>query len=667
MKLIKCYISSFGKLEDFSFEFNSELNTIKEDNGWGKSTLATFIKSIFYGFSGGAKRNLDDNERKKFKPWNSSQPFGGYVQFEWGGKEYKLERYFGAKESEDTVNLIDVLSGKRFSNTENLGKRIFEIDEEGFLSTTYYSQKDFDIKSNTSLTAKFNAVCEVENSSLFDKALLRVEQKAKTYKYSGERGLIADAKRELFAINEEIEGCIRSEDTAKIIKKEADLLKEEVSRLKEKTTALTERVAIAGKAEAVAVKKARREELILEKNNLLASKNEVESVLNGNEITDDKLNECYQRVEELSGLVSSAKMIEEEIEDTPNHPKEQKKSITKKSLICTSIIAFLSLIVGITTIGYNLVLVITGFVLFLASIICLTVLFTSSKNNAKVDVYAQFVAERKQKLENLCKDAEKLKNKLDGFLVQFNLPNGYDYRGAIDYLKSATIKRKELLLKLAEVDTLIKGISSDLQGQEGIEEVKNIAELRQDLHDLQSVYAEKSRELANKLATVKNFEEIAEKLCDLESKKYEVLERIERYKEEYSTLTNTLEYLKKADENLKIRYRAPLENSLNKYLKMIAGDNAKAKIDIDLNVTVEERGGEKQTEYYSKGYRNLFEICKRFALTDVLFTVEKPFIILDDPFYNLDDEKLSSALDLVKKLAKEYQIIYLICHESRRV
>ena len=84
-------------------------------------------------------------------------------------------------------------------------------------------------------------------------------------------------------------------------------------------------------------------------------------------------------------------------------------------------------------------------------------------------------------------------------------------------------------------------------------------------------------------------------------------------------------------------------------------------------VTVEEKVGHVPTDYYSKGYQNLFEICKRFALTDVLFTGEKPFIILDDPFYNLDDEKLKNALELIQKLSNEYQIVYFICHESRRV
>ena len=103
MKLLNCYVSSFGKLNDFNYDFSEGLNTIKQDNGWGKSTLATFIKAMFYGISG-SKRSVAENERLKYRPWNSTQKFGGYIEFEWGKNQYKIERYFGSKESEDTVH-----------------------------------------------------------------------------------------------------------------------------------------------------------------------------------------------------------------------------------------------------------------------------------------------------------------------------------------------------------------------------------------------------------------------------------------------------------------------------------------------------------------------------------------------------------------------------------
>ena len=50
MKLISCTIENFGKLNNVTYDFSGECNTICEDNGWGKSTLASFIRVMFYGF-----------------------------------------------------------------------------------------------------------------------------------------------------------------------------------------------------------------------------------------------------------------------------------------------------------------------------------------------------------------------------------------------------------------------------------------------------------------------------------------------------------------------------------------------------------------------------------------------------------------------------------------
>ncbi len=48
-----------------------------------------------------------------------------------------------------------------------------------------------------------------------------------------------------------------------------------------------------------------------------------------------------------------------------------------------------------------------------------------------------------------------------------------------------------------------------------------------------------------------------------------------------------------------------------------------------------------------------------------MYKDEKPFIILDDPFVNFDDEKLRGGISLLKEISREYQVIYFTCHESR--
>ena len=80
---------------------------------------------------------------------------------------------------------------------------------------------------------------------------------------------------------------------------------------------------------------------------------------------------------------------------------------------------------------------------------------------------------------------------------------------------------------------------------------------------------------------------------------------------------------------------------------------------------MEAQGALRGSEYFSAGNRDFIGICIRLALIEALFEKEKPFLILDDPFVNLDDARISNAKLLLTEIAKEYQVIYLVCHSSR--
>jgi len=58
-------------------------------------------------------------------------------------------------------------------------------------------------------------------------------------------------------------------------------------------------------------------------------------------------------------------------------------------------------------------------------------------------------------------------------------------------------------------------------------------------------------------------------------------------------------------------------------------------------------------------------LCRRMAMVDAMYGKEKPFLILDDPFVNLDESRLEGAKEFLNRLAETYQIIYFSCHESR--
>lgn len=170
------------------------------------------------------------------------------------------------------------------------------------------------------------------------------------------------------------------------------------------------------------------------------------------------------------------------------------------------------------------------------------------------------------------------------------------------------------------------------------------------------------------------FEEEAEDGGETEELCAELAERLETKKREHFFITETMKCLKTAKEQFSSRYLRGLTDGFDKYVSLLGEEDfAKSldghydgvRTDIDLNVRVTAYGEEKELGYFSTGTRDLIGLCMRFALVDALFAEEEPFLVLDDPFVNLDRKKTERAVEFLKEAAKQYQILYLVCHESR--
>jgi hypothetical protein len=90
-------------------------------------------------------------------------------------------------------------------------------------------------------------------------------------------------------------------------------------------------------------------------------------------------------------------------------------------------------------------------------------------------------------------------------------------------------------------------------------------------------------------------------------------------------------------------------------------------VDANIEVKLKEQGELRETKWLSAGYQDLVGICMRFALVDAMYPEEKPFLILDDPFVNLDEEKMERGNELLNQISKVYQILYFTCNASREV
>lgn len=138
MKIKKIYISSFGGLKDFNLEFDGGLNTVFGENENGKSTVMAFIKMMFYGSDKGSSQ-ISKNIRKRYTPWDGSQ-MAGSIEFEHGGRNYRLEKIFQKSNSTDKTVLCDIDLGSRQTVSSDIGAKLFGLSSPAFERSLFIGQ-----------------------------------------------------------------------------------------------------------------------------------------------------------------------------------------------------------------------------------------------------------------------------------------------------------------------------------------------------------------------------------------------------------------------------------------------------------------------------------------------------------------------------------------------
>lgn len=145
MKILSCYITGFGKFINRSFTF-SDLTVIKEDNGWGKTTLAAFIRCMLFGMEAGRGKAVEDNDRAHYAPWQGGT-YGGTLTFVCGGRQYRVERVFGRTPVQDVARVYDKNNMQCFEfgeRAERLGETLFGVNADSYARSVYIPQGEIE-------------------------------------------------------------------------------------------------------------------------------------------------------------------------------------------------------------------------------------------------------------------------------------------------------------------------------------------------------------------------------------------------------------------------------------------------------------------------------------------------------------------------------------------
>lgn len=199
MKLISMHVDDFGGLHNYDYTFGDGLNVVLHDNGWGKTTMATFLKAMLYGYDTRRSKDITENERKRYLPWQGGS-YGGSLDFESEGVRYRITRTFGETPRFDTVKIInlDTRTTARIS-PDKIGETLFHLDASAFQRSVFINQNGLSIDgAASSIHTRLNAlVSQANDVAAFDGAIARLTQQVKVYEKTGARGQLGDITRQI--------------------------------------------------------------------------------------------------------------------------------------------------------------------------------------------------------------------------------------------------------------------------------------------------------------------------------------------------------------------------------------------------------------------------------------------------------------------------------------
>lgn len=770
MKLISLYIENFGGLSRYSLSFEDGLTVIEAENGFGKTTLAEFIRAMFYGFPRKAK-TLDKSRRQKYMPWNGGK-FGGNLIFETEGVVYRLERSFGATPKGDSFSLIDLNTGKKSSRfSEDIGLELFGLDTDAFERSTYLPQMaEVGSLTTDSIRSKLSNLVEDTNDvGNFEKAVAALKAKRSTYLlYRGSGGSVVQAQSRISLLQEqlhraeealpELESCGRSIDE---LETKTGELRAECDDIRIRFHRASDAAAVAavhreygrmqqrweqarddadrflarypkGIPDREAIEQAAgiaRELENLGRQNLTDPEDlEAQRFLEENRLrfeehipSAEELNCCRSRCGELSRL--REQMVKQAAESAAQ--PQIKASPRPLILLLIACLGELSLgaallpdknSFGFAALGIGAV----------TAVLCILAAVRLASQRKKLRQFQEEKMAAAEEMNRLTAGARVLVQEIREFLSSYGASEETDFYDALadlehdaeDYVQAKsrvdrwTQEKKDHEAATERCHNALEGFFDrfGLTPQQNVP--AQLLQIRDDRKDwkealremdelereLQAFREENSLRLAEKLPETAEdpvqlrekeisanqvLREAAEKLLQLQQEQRRLKdiaaripelqedlqlwqERMKADRHSADILDDTVAFLEQAKENLAVSYMGPIRKSFQDYLLRLWEDQpGQTLVNQDLDVFLERYGENRELGYFSAGQADLVMLCMRFALVDALFGEKTPCVILDDPFVNLDDNRTKQALELLKELSENRQILYLTCSTSR--
>lgn len=254
-------------------------------------------------------------------------------------------------------------------------------------------------------------------------------------------------------------------------------------------------------------------------------------------------------------------------------------------------------------------------------------------------------------------------NNIDKFIIENNtIIDGYtkDY-GSINNLQTKT----------AELSAELQKTKEALSAEDIPEEYLNISDAKAYLEQLQNnlksaqALCENARD--EKITAENRLESFQENLSDDPAKAVENAKRI--FEEQKSLLSHWVhieEVFKAEKAKIHDNPMQDIAEHFSDYLNLISNGRVSSEFPEANKLDMKIYSGKNVLDYekLSEGTKETVSLAFRLAVLEHLFPEGGGVIVLDDPFTDMDEERMAQSCELVKKCAERHQVILLTCREE---
>jgi len=688
--------ATFGKLEHQTITFTPGLNVIHAPNEWGKSTWCAFICAMLYGIDTRERTKqgvIADKER--YLPWSGS-PMSGRMDLCWQGKDITIERstkgraVFGEFRAYETATGLPVTE----LTAGNCGEVLLGVEKSVFTRSAFIRQADLPVGEDEALRRRLNALVTTGDETGASDDLAEKLKNLKNKCRHNKTGLLPQAEAQREQLQQGLaQLCALQAQTEDIQNRQAALDKE-IQALENHKAALAWQEAQADREQV---------QLAWENADLAARQLEIKQAECS--ALPDRC-EAQNQILHLEQLMMDRDALEgESIPKKPEAPivpnaflglspqaavdrayrdKDTYDRLSKKASPLLPLAGIAALLVGVA------LSILVDWLLFLpCPVICALCLILYFRSNGQKTKQLQALMAKYPGLAPdlwsiVAKDYAQAVTAYEAATANYNarireLETLRDHLGDMIAECTGGISIHEQLNRLRDIlnrhDDLQRAEQTALAAQRHAQTLAAMAKpaeppkeedyLTCDIHQTEARLLRDQADrrqlelqrgqLMGQMEALGSVDDLTRKLCTVEA-------RITRLESIYSATALAMETLSEASAELQRKFAPRISRQAQAFFsRMTDGRYDRLLLDRELNLHTAATGEDhlRPDLWRSEGTMDQLYLSLRLAVAAEL-TPESP-LVLDDAFVRFDDTRLARAMELLKHIAENQQVILFTC------